>query len=193
MHCRLDKIENGLGEISSEVRKLFGNFKAEISEHDIENLRRKIEMALDSLAYLKQITIPYSIEHGDLRPGNIRVTEQGFTIYDWSLSIITHPFVGISQFLHVIRKNITKDQKKQLIDIYLEQWSEYCDIESLRTAYAIVEELKMFFFLYADFYWLKDILSSGVDPKDEKSADGWLLKRRFHYFKGVLSNIINEV
>jgi hypothetical protein len=138
------------------------------------------------------VKIPSTIQHGDLRPCNIRVVEDSYIFYDWAWSAISHPFIDISQFLHIIRGTIPDDSKDFLVNAYLNEWVEHGTFEQLKSAYLIINELKELFMAFSDYQWLVGIFNECNGKIDEMSADGWLLKRRYYYFSRILKRFIEK-
>ena len=65
----------------------------ELTQGEFEQLAANIATAAALLESVAGVPVPNTINHGDIRPGNIRVTSGGYIIYDWSQGAVTHPFV----------------------------------------------------------------------------------------------------
>ena len=204
-----------INEVKLEDLKDYYNITIPTMLKEVDNLPYKCEVLLKgskyqlsdsersnlvkSLKYYRQIleeidaTIPNSLDHGDLRPGNIRInSEKSIIIYDWSWSSYTHPFFTIINFLHVVRENeIVKSIREELLDIYINEWREYASKEKLRKAYMNIEKLTRLYHAIADALWLESAVESYSENKyDKYSADGWLIDRRQYYFAHVLRRLI---
>lgn len=137
--------------------------------------------------------IPYSIDHGDLRPGNIRVnTDRGQIIYDWAWSNYTHPFFTVIGFFHTIRRNEDfKKEKYKLLDVYFDYWLEYASKDELKDIYLKLEKLTRIYHVVADIYWLQSLIEDYPDNEYNKfSADGLVIDKRQQYFSYVLKKLI---
>lgn len=188
----VDSLLSEIETLSTKIHKILFNTQYYLCDSEFNKLDFKINEVKQLLNLLKNFNIPNTIEHGDLRPGNIRVTEKDYILYDWAWSSITHPFISLSTFLHIIRREITAHDKDILIENYLGEWKAFGDINILKEAFFIIDKIKYFYMIYTDYKWLEEIINKTTTKIDEKSADGWLISRRYYYFCRVLKRFIEE-
>jgi hypothetical protein len=136
--------------------------------------------------------IPDTIQHGDVRPGNIRTVGDHYVFYDWAWGAVSHPFIEASQFLHVIRENFPMDTpaKEMLVGTYLREWLACGTYDELKHVFTVVDNLKELFMAYVDYNWLDAIRSNCGETIEAMSADGWLLERRRYYFAKALRRFL---
>ena len=118
--------------------------------------------------------------------------EDAEVLYDWGMAFYGHPFYDALHFLHVVRRQLSEEQKTEIIDAYLSKWERYGDKQMLQDAYAQAERCKEYFMLTADCRWVAEILDvcGGIPPKG--TIDNWLLGKRYYYFDRVLHRFISE-
>lgn len=136
--------------------------------------------------------IPCALEHGDLRPGNIRVTPRGLVLYDWAWSAVAHPFLSLATLLHNARSThpVAVDAKERVRDRYLSAWTAFAPVAELRAEYERVDELKTLYAALSDLTWVEELLNAldRVVPAPF-SADAWALDRRRFYLAKVLRRL----
>lgn len=144
------------------------------------------------LQRLTKFKIPDTLCHGDLRPGNIRVINGTFALYDWGMSIYAHPFYDLLHFLHVIRRQLSNEAKDRIMKAYLSQWMAIESNENLLEAFTLLEQLGDFFMTIADGEWLLAIIKASDGSIKEYSMDDWLFSRRSYYFSRVFDRFMDE-
>jgi fructosamine-3-kinase len=80
---------------------------------------------------LAEYGLPVSLEHGDLHAGNVRVSEDGFIIYDWS-PCVTLPFYGLGDLID--DDDWFPDQpdfNDRIRDAYLQAWTGHAPMPRL--------------------------------------------------------------
>jgi len=176
-----------LKSFSQKVFAILKDTKYELSEDEFQSLQVNIMKAEVLLKIVNELSIPNTIHHGDLRPGNIRVIDDKYMFYDWAWGGVSHPFVEITAFLHIVRRNLDKEI---IIEQYLKEWIEFGTYEELKNIYCIIDNLKNLFFAIIDYDWIEAIISK-IKYVDLMSADGWLLERRTFYLANVIRRFIN--
>jgi len=184
----LDAILENLSAFSQKAFEILQGTQHEITQSDLTKLARNIASATAMLKPIMNLPIPDTIQHGDVRPGNIRVVDGNYMFYDWAWGAVSHPFIEASQFLNIIKKNLPSGIPAQeiLLDAYLREWLAYGSYEELKSAFAVLDDLKELFMAYVDCLWLETIVSMCGEGIEAMSADGWLLERRMYYFAKVL-------
>lgn len=113
-----------------------------LTEWDIDALYNRMgEIELDWEA-LEASPIPLSIEHGDFWPGQILYQDGHFAFIDWSDCSISHPFFSML-FLYQREFEIpdTINAYEQLLDSYLDVWSDYAPRPKLLETYHLAQKL----------------------------------------------------
>jgi hypothetical protein len=93
---------------------------------------------------LASYSVPETLHHDDLGPGNVRVGTNGqFVFFDWGDTAVAHPFCSAFIPLRVAR--LVFDAPEQVLDrlrdAYLTPWREFGSLEQLRTAFALAHRL----------------------------------------------------
>jgi Phosphotransferase enzyme family len=76
---------------------------------------------LDACAALLDLSLPETLVHGDLHPGNIVVGPRGHVVVDWSDAAVGHPFVDLPTFL---LRTKDADLRGRLRDAYVGAWAD---------------------------------------------------------------------
>ncbi|MBP1994346.1 phosphotransferase [Paenibacillus eucommiae] len=171
--------------------KLLQGSQFELDEKEVSNLLKKIPYWKKLCEQVQKYPIPYSLDHGDLRPGNIHITERGIIFFDWAWSAIAHPFFSICSFFHVIRRSISDSTKIHLRDVYLKEWQSFAAMGELLELFELVEQLRDLYCVLGDRDWLEAIqkLLAWQTP-NFASPDDYTLERRQYYFARVLRRLI---
>ena len=166
-----------------------------LSREEISRLRQQLPEWKKLCEEIQRVPLPDTIDHGDLRPGNIRVVFDGFIFYDWAWSAITHPFMGIAGFLHIIRRLLcdSANDRKFLRDAYLDAWTEHASGHELRRIFDLVTKALPLYSVAADAEWLRAINNAlrGNAP-GATSADAWTLRWRQFYYAKVVRRLFVE-
>lgn len=191
---RLNTIFADLSDFPQRVFNILLETQYKITHNEKMKLEQNIKSAIKLLESIKHKSIPDVIQNGDVRPGNIRVINNSYIFYDWAWGAVSHPFLELSTFLHIIRRSLPEDipAKKILVESYLSEWLEYGTQDELNTVFTILDDLKELFMAYSDYIWVEDIYSESNEPIESMSADGWLLERRNYYFEKVLRRFIEK-
>jgi thiamine kinase-like enzyme len=69
-----------------------------VTEAQLEQLRESLPTLERRCVELDGIGVPYTLEHGDLWPGNVFVelSDGACAIIDWEDAAIAHPFLGLA-------------------------------------------------------------------------------------------------
>lgn len=190
--CTPQTLLAGLDDFEQQVNHIFEATNRPLSESDRSLLRVKLAEVKTSLEQLCRYSIPNAVCHADIRPGNVRIMENAQVLYDWGMAFYGHPFYDALHFLRVVRRQLTQEQKTEIMDAYLSKWERYGDKQILLEAYTQAEQCKEYFMLTADCRWVADILKAcgGIPPKG--TIDHWFLGKRFDYLDRVLHRFIAE-
>lgn len=188
--CSPQKLLSDIFDFEQQVTHILEVTKRPLSELGHKLLSEKLAQIKISLDLLCHHTIPNTICHVDIRSGNVRITEDSEILYDWGMAFYGHPFYDLLHFLRVVRRQLTEEQKSEIIDAYLSQWEPYGDKQMLQELYAQTEQCMEYFMLTADCRWVAEILDvcGGIPPKG--TLDSWLLGKRLYYFDRGLHSFI---
>ncbi|TMV48394.1 aminoglycoside phosphotransferase family protein [Paenibacillus mesophilus] len=188
---RTSTLTGHVDTIAEAARELLQDSPYRLSEEEQSDLVASLPYWKGLCERIASYSFPDSIDHGDLRPGNIRLTANGIVFFDWAWSAVTHPFFSIVSFLHVIRRSLSDSDKAYLRDAYLEQWSGFGPRAALLELYEIIEEVRDLYFVIGDIRWLKDIWEAlEWNTPQPVSPDAWTMERRQYYFARVLRRLI---
>lgn len=123
---------------------------------DLKELEQKLPRIESILEQLANSKIPNVIGNEDFRSGNIRIHNGEFIYFDWSATVITHPFFGLNYFLNRMIRGARDDAFRWRIDLedpmrsplaqaYLVQWSDYATADEIKTDFWLCRRL---FYLY---------------------------------------------
>ena len=186
----VEAILRRLDIFAEEAFEILKGSEHEISDAELDNLKRNILTAKKMLESIKDIPIPDTINYGDIRPGNIRVVGDKFIFYDCAWGSVAHPFFEIVSFLAIIRRSLPGDAKEAIVTAYLQEWLAYGSYDELRYIFSVIEALRHLFFAIVDYDWVKAILVADGEAIPPMSADDWLLERRYYYFASVLKRFL---
>lgn len=190
INCSPQKLLAEISNFEQQAIHILEAVKRPLSKQEHNLLSEKLAQIKTSLDLLCHHSIPNTICHADIRPCNVRITEDGEILYDWGMAFYGHPFYDLLHFLRVVRRQLTEEQKSEIIDAYLSQWEPYGDKQMLQEAYAQTERCMEYFMLTADYRWVAEILDvcGGIPPKG--TLDSWLLGKRLYYFDRGLHRFI---
>ena len=191
---RLGTLIKNLNDFPKQAYDILLGTQYRITYEEKEKLEKSTKRAIELLHFVKNKPIPDVIQNGDVRPGNIRVVGDKYNFYDWAWGAVSHPFIEVTTFLHIIRRSLPENipAKEIIIDAYLSEWLEYGTYDELKRVFTILDDLKELFMAYADYLWVEDIYSAYDGPIEVMSADGWLLERRNYYFGVVLRRFFEK-
>ena len=190
INCSPQKLLSEISNFEQQAIHILKVTKRPLSKQEHKLFSEKLAQIKISLDLLCHHTIPNTICHADIRPGNVRITDDDEFLYDWGMAFYGHPFYDLLHFLRVVRRQLTEEQKSEIIDAYLSQWEPYGDKQMLQASYAQTEQCMEYFMLTADCRWVAEILDvcSGIPPKG--TLDSWLLGKRLYYFDRGLHRFI---
>lgn len=92
-----------------------------LSEVELHSLAEIIQ---DSLTLLQALSLPRTIGHLDLNPGNIIASPRGCTFLDWAEAYIGNPIFSFQYLLEQLRRSGIADAvaERRLTSAYVEEW-----------------------------------------------------------------------
>jgi aminoglycoside/choline kinase family phosphotransferase len=167
-----------------------------LSEKEMDRLRGSLRGWRDLCDRIVERGLPDALEHGDLRPGNIRIVGERIIFYDWAWSAIAHPFMSITSLLHTLRRSVAEaeETKKVLRDAYLEAWTGYAPLNELRQIFDLVDRARTLYYVIGDAMWLRCLKAAfSCSRLSPISADAWTLQWRQYYYAQVVRRLFEPV
>jgi hypothetical protein len=158
-----------------------------LSEADLARLMNDRARWAEELLELGASPVPASIVQQDFRDGNIAVHDRKYVFFDWSDTVVSHPFFSAYRFLefvpttrHRARRGAggrlsTAVRHERLIDAYLGAWSEFAPQDRLRQVFGLVQRLNP---LYQAIRWHLEL------PYCEPGSPWW---------RNMLSSVIESL
>jgi hypothetical protein len=115
---------------------------------------------------------PVSFVQQDFRDGNVAVRGRDYIFYDWSDTVLSHPFFSACRFLDYVGSHGRKDGRRlptavrheRLREAYLEPWAPYGSRRRLREVFQRARRLNP---LYQAVRWYLEL------PYCEPGTPGW--------------------
>jgi hypothetical protein len=107
-----------------------------VADIDVEALQAQGQKLKRLAEEVADTGLPPTLEHGDFHAGNVRVTEDGHILYDWSHATVTYPLVGLGDLLY--DDDWFPDQPDfadRVRDVYLQPWTAFQPLSRLQSAY----------------------------------------------------------
>ena len=92
----LETLAQAIGPLSSDPAALCPGAPDGLSVADIERLQTLVPVLQRQCEQLTACGIPYTLEHGDLWPGNFLIDHHTCAIIDWEDAAIAHPFFSLA-------------------------------------------------------------------------------------------------
>jgi len=123
-----------------------------LSKLELQSLE---EIVRDSLAQLQDLSVPNTIGHLDLNPGNIIVSPFGYTFLDWAEAYIGNPIFSFQYLLEHFRQSASADphSETRLTATYVEPWHSRIPAAALNEALQLSPLLAAFAYAVASCAW----------------------------------------
>jgi aminoglycoside/choline kinase family phosphotransferase len=143
MDYRLEVLPEKLDVLLADEEILKPNHQ--ITAEEIERVRSLVPRIKTMIEEMKGYNLPATIVHSDFHPWNIAVNRDRIIFFDWKDAAVGHPFYDLAPLpLNIIRKRIFPDQPEtidHLREAYLEGWTSFAPLETLRKALLLGEAL----------------------------------------------------
>jgi hypothetical protein len=132
----LEALAEAIGPLSTDTAALQPGEPEGLSAAEIERLQTCVPLLQGYCTQLAACRIPYTLEHGDLWPGNFLIDQDTCVIIDWEDVAIAHPFFSLAP----LRVGLSQSQLAapacldRLEHAYLAAYAELAPPERLRTA-----------------------------------------------------------
>ncbi len=134
---RLDKLATQIDRLLSDCEVNFDLDKTEIAR--LYDRAASLKAMCNTLA---SYSVPQTLVHGDLHPGNIAQAQGKYRFFDWTDGCISHPFFDLVTLLNLeIMPTNLLAARQDLIRFYLELWTAYEPIERLWSAWQLAQTL----------------------------------------------------
>ena len=119
----------------------------------MEDIRAVSPRLKELCAELSGSGLPATLVQQDFRAGNVVVQEESVVFYDWSDSVVGHPFFSACRFLNYILTGDreepgprpealpAREQRRRVRDAYLALWTAYQPMEQLLHAFRLARQL----------------------------------------------------
>lgn len=139
---RLDRLSEQIEPLFADTHAMMPGEPEDLSASEIEELRVLTPQFKAMCAELANYGMPYTLEHGDLWPGNIIVTDENCIYFDWADSSIAHPFFSLLPFFELGDSlPDIPDIRARLRNAYLEPWTIYEPMPRLIEAFELSQTL----------------------------------------------------
>jgi hypothetical protein len=109
---------------------------------------------------LAAIPIPASIVQQDFRHGNLVMSGRSYVFYDWSDTVVSHPFFACCRFLDFVQRGPhprrglpVEERRRRIADAYLEPWTSILGHADLQRAFELARRLNP---IYVAIRWYLD-------------------------------------
>lgn len=192
--ARIRVLTNQIDALFDEAPTLLDRSPYALSATERFQLRQQLPAWKQLYEEIGSTALPDMIDHGDLRPGNIRVVADRFILYDWAWSAITHPFLSIAGLLGVVRRSLPEPRKNRpyLRDAYLEAFTGYASGQELRRIFDLVTQAMTLYAVAVDAEWVRAIHRCLIEVPGPVSADAWTLRWRQYYYAKVVRRLFAD-
>jgi len=123
-------------------------------------LRELVPRLQDLWDELAAIPIPASIVQQDFRHGNLVMSGRSYVFYDWSDTVVSHPFFACCRFLdfvqgapHPRRGLPLEERRRRIADAYLQPWTSILGHADQQRAFELARRLNP---IYVAIRWYLD-------------------------------------
>ena len=99
---RMDNLVSRLEPLLSDPLLAQADPPYRLGDDDLKRLRADRERLAQELLELGESPIPASIVQQDFRDGNVAVRGRDYLFYDWSDTVVSHPFFSACRFLEYV-------------------------------------------------------------------------------------------
>ena len=175
---RLDTSVDQIDPLLADTAAMLPEQPGGLSESEIAQLRALAPPLKSMFAELANYSIPQTLEHGDLWPGQIVFRREKPVFIDWSDSSISHPFFSLNFLSDPIEMQpfLTRapNVRERLSDAYLEPWTSFAPMEKLKRIFKLADLLAPLH--YATLYHMHILPNMEIQWEMEKMIPFYLKK-----------------
>ena len=189
---RMAVLAKEVEHVAREARELLAGSPYELTEVEGERLSGSLPYWVDLCNRTAETEIPDALDHGDLRPGNIRVVGERLVFYDWAWSAIAHPFISVACLLHILRHAALRAEgtREMLRDAYLTAWTAYAPLDRLRQIFELADRARILHGVVSDATWLRCLNAALAGrPLSPTSADAVTVRWRQYYYARMVRRL----
>jgi hypothetical protein len=140
---RLARVPSLFAALAAEEAALCPGTEDDVSPEQLAQLRAMMPDVTELCVRLAAYSIPETLHHDDLHPGNVLERDGARVFFDWAESAVTHPFCSLMVALRWPRYRLdaSEEELAALRDAYLSEWRAYGSVEELRAAAALAERM----------------------------------------------------
>jgi hypothetical protein len=159
---RMDKLVDHLDALLADPLLAQSDPPFRLGEEDLSRLLAHRDIWVHGLCALASSPIPPAIVQQDFRDGNVAIRGRDYVFYDWSDTVLSHPFFSACRFLEYVgtqgsgarrrssRRLPTAVRHVRLRAAYLDAWADYGAREQLEAVFRQVQRLNP---LYQAIRW----------------------------------------
>lgn len=141
----MDEPNRGLSRLAADLRAtvdepatmLLGDPRG-LSAEQVAGVRHRLDGFEADCRRLAELGIPETLQHDDLHDGNAFVRGDGYVVFDWGDSCISHPFHTLAVTLRALAYSRKLEpggpEIQRLVAAYLEPWQRMAPQDTLREA-----------------------------------------------------------
>ncbi|MGJ3237349.1 MAG: phosphotransferase family protein [Anaerolineae bacterium] len=130
--------------LASQIPRLMNDLPVGLSAQERHDLQQVAPTLHEMCHQLAEFDIPLTLTHGDFWSGQVVFKDDDKCLFfDWSDASISHPFFDMATFLSEVDYELPHipDARQQLLMIYLNEWTRYASLPTLKQAYALAMTL----------------------------------------------------
>ena len=181
---RLSKLGDAYKEILASKDRLFNGSQESLSDNEYKKFSNTQNLIESMIEELNTYPIPNSIEHGDLRDGNVFINDGHMTFFDWGDTSLSHTFISLMIPLRVLGNylGLEPENHRDLLlarCAYLEPWTDFMSLDSLYEAWYLAFHIGC---LHQSILWYKFAENSRRRNNfdHEPHFSGWVRKFIHH-------------
>lgn len=162
---RLERFPDLVAGVLDDVPSLLIGKDKGLSRDEYERAVALMPTVRDLSLRLASLGIPPSIHHGDLHDGNVFYDGSRYLIFDWSDSVITHPFVSLRTAMVSVcisfeleeSPEVEREVSLRLWEGYGPAWKAFGSPEELREAFDLARRLWAIPTLLTWYRWITSL------------------------------------
>ena len=162
---RLERLPGYLVQMLSDPAATRPDTPGGLTEEEIERLSQRVGRVEAMCAELAEYGLPASLVQQDFRGGNVFKEASTYLFFDWSDTVIAHPFFSPTRFndyIHIRADNdprsdasqqLTQERRLAIQGAYLEPWTTCMPMDRLQLAF---DQARRLHSIYQAIRWYFD-------------------------------------